>query len=178
MTTYKEIFGKPVKVLSSDPSNETEGQIWYNSTSGKSYMYYENSGNRAWILFADPTVSDGVIGYSGSAGYSGSQGSISPRMVSILNAQAGSEATLIFTPAQITISEVKATIRGTSCNYAVKYASARNAAGTTVATENTTSNTTGSTPTISSAVIPANNYIWIEVSSAVSCDELAINVIF
>jgi hypothetical protein len=34
MTTYKEIFGKPVKVLSSDPSNETEGQVWYNSSSG------------------------------------------------------------------------------------------------------------------------------------------------
>ena len=32
MTTYKEIFGKPVKVLSSDPANETEGQIWYNTT--------------------------------------------------------------------------------------------------------------------------------------------------
>ena len=34
MTTYKEIFGKPIKVLSSDPANETEGQVWYNSTSG------------------------------------------------------------------------------------------------------------------------------------------------
>ena len=35
MTTYKEIFGKPVKFLSTDPDNtEAEGQIWYNSTSG------------------------------------------------------------------------------------------------------------------------------------------------
>jgi len=35
MTTYKEIFGKPVKSLSTDPTNtEAEGQIWYNSTSG------------------------------------------------------------------------------------------------------------------------------------------------
>ena len=33
MTTYKQIFGKPVKVLSSDPANEAEGQVWYNSTS-------------------------------------------------------------------------------------------------------------------------------------------------
>ena len=35
MTTYKEIFGKPVKTLATDPDNtEAEGQIWYNSTSG------------------------------------------------------------------------------------------------------------------------------------------------
>jgi hypothetical protein len=35
MTTYKELFGKFVQNLSSDPtSTDAEGQIWYNSTSG------------------------------------------------------------------------------------------------------------------------------------------------
>ena len=34
MATYKQIFGKQIKFLSSDPANEAEGQIWYNSTSG------------------------------------------------------------------------------------------------------------------------------------------------
>jgi len=35
MTTYKEIFGKPVKVLSSDPTDAgAEGQLWYNTTDG------------------------------------------------------------------------------------------------------------------------------------------------
>ena len=34
MATYKQIFGKQVKFLSSDPTNESEGQIWYNSTTG------------------------------------------------------------------------------------------------------------------------------------------------
>jgi len=33
MATYKQIFGKQVKFLSSDPANEGEGQIWFNSTS-------------------------------------------------------------------------------------------------------------------------------------------------
>ena len=33
MATYKEIFGKQVKFLSTDPANAAEGQIWYNSTS-------------------------------------------------------------------------------------------------------------------------------------------------
>jgi hypothetical protein len=35
MTTYKELFGKAVKYLSTDPDNaQAEGQVWYNSTSG------------------------------------------------------------------------------------------------------------------------------------------------
>ena len=34
MTTYKEIFGKQVKNFSSDPANNAEGQIWFNTTSG------------------------------------------------------------------------------------------------------------------------------------------------
>jgi hypothetical protein len=36
MSTYKGIFGKTIKHLSSDPDNLTyEGQIWYNTTEGK-----------------------------------------------------------------------------------------------------------------------------------------------
>jgi|11BtaG_2_1085332.scaffolds.fasta_scaffold31269_1 hypothetical protein len=33
MTTYKEIKGTQIEVVSSDPSNPVEGQVWYNSTS-------------------------------------------------------------------------------------------------------------------------------------------------
>jgi len=35
MTTYKEIFGKQIKQLSTDPTDaEAEGQIWFNTTEG------------------------------------------------------------------------------------------------------------------------------------------------
>ena len=34
MTTYKEIIGTNIEVVSSDPSNPVEGQVWYNSTTG------------------------------------------------------------------------------------------------------------------------------------------------
>jgi hypothetical protein len=34
MTTYKEIFGKYIKNYSSDPTDDVEGQVWYNSTTG------------------------------------------------------------------------------------------------------------------------------------------------
>ena len=32
MTTYKEIKGTQIEVVSSDPSNPIDGQVWYNST--------------------------------------------------------------------------------------------------------------------------------------------------
>jgi hypothetical protein len=33
MSTYYQIFGGKINVLSSDPSNPVEGQMWYNTTS-------------------------------------------------------------------------------------------------------------------------------------------------
>jgi hypothetical protein len=41
MTTFKEIRGTTIEVVSSDPSNPEIGQIWYNSSSGtlKGYLY-------------------------------------------------------------------------------------------------------------------------------------------
>ncbi len=33
MTTYKEIKGTNIQVVSSDPSNPVDGQVWYNTTS-------------------------------------------------------------------------------------------------------------------------------------------------
>ena len=42
MTTFKEIRGTTIEVVSSDPSNPEIGQIWYNSSSGtlKGYMNF------------------------------------------------------------------------------------------------------------------------------------------
>ena len=34
MSTYREIVGKKIKKVSSDPSDGLDGQMWYNSTSG------------------------------------------------------------------------------------------------------------------------------------------------
>ena len=47
MATYREIHGKPIKSLSTDPSAETDaGQIWYNTVSNtfKSIINLE-----AWV---------------------------------------------------------------------------------------------------------------------------------
>ena len=34
MTTYREIVGKKIKKVTSDPSTGIDGQMWYNSTTG------------------------------------------------------------------------------------------------------------------------------------------------
>ena len=34
MSTYREIVGKKIKKVSSDPSSGLDGEIWYNSTRG------------------------------------------------------------------------------------------------------------------------------------------------
>ena len=45
MTTYKELFGKYVQNLASDPtSTDAEGQIWYNTTSGTFKTVYGGYG--------------------------------------------------------------------------------------------------------------------------------------
>ena len=35
MTNYRSLVGQKIKKVSADPSNPLEGQIWYNTTSGK-----------------------------------------------------------------------------------------------------------------------------------------------
>ena len=46
MATYKAIQGQTVQVLASDPgaSADTEGQIWYNSTTGLYKLVADDGG--------------------------------------------------------------------------------------------------------------------------------------
>jgi len=70
MTTYKEIFGKPVKFLGTDPSNaEAEGQIWYNSTSGsfKSVVVGESFSSASPLGTARYALARGTTGTQNSA---------------------------------------------------------------------------------------------------------------
>jgi hypothetical protein len=56
MTTFKEIRGTTIEVLSSDPSNPETGQIWYNSSSGTLKGYLLANVN-AWS--SAPTANNG-----------------------------------------------------------------------------------------------------------------------
>ena len=41
MTTYKEIKGTDITVVSSDPSNPVTGEVWYNTTTQKLKGYQQ-----------------------------------------------------------------------------------------------------------------------------------------
>jgi len=78
MTNYTGIQGQNILIVSSDPSDPTEGQIWYNSTSNllKGYQFaagaWATGGNLNTARF-EPAL--GVIGIQTSAlgigGYTG-----------------------------------------------------------------------------------------------------------
>lgn len=162
------------------PANPAGGQIWYDTKTGKSYMYFIVSGYGHWVLFADPTISDGGQGYSGSAGYTGSRGTISPRSLVFLSPGSGDEQTLFYADRSFELTEVRGVIRGgTSVNISVVYAPSRSGTGTVASTGTITSSTSGDTLTVSSSTIPANNYVWVEISSPVGIiNELQVNLLF
>lgn len=150
------------------PANPTDGQIWFDSKTGKSYIYYTNpaTSQSQWILQSDPTVTDGDTGYTGSIGYTGSQGSVSPRFISMSSPATAQEKTLMYVHEAINVQLVKACIvDGTNVQYDLKYGSDRSSAGTVIASETTSNTTSGSTPTIAAAAIPAGSWIWVELVS-------------
>ena len=162
------------------PSSPAGGQIWYDTKTGKSYMYYIVSGYGHWVLFSDPTIADGNEGFTGSQGYTGSRGTISPRGLVFISPQPNDEQTLLFTNAALTVSEIRGVIRaGTDVEIDVKYATSRNLTGTTIASGTIANNSTGATLTVSNASVPANSYVWCEVTAVNGLvDEFHLNVLF
>lgn len=179
--TGKGYTGSAGAVTQSDsaPVSPTGGQIWYDTATGKAFIWYIISGNGQWVLFSDPTVTDGDTGYTGSRGYSGSRGTISPRIINFLTPSSLDEVTVFYTPSQLTVSEVRGIIRGsTDITYTLNYGN-RNAAGTVIATDTVTSTTIGDIAVISNSVIPANSWVWCEVTSVNgSINEFSLNLTF
>ena len=165
------------------PANPTAGQIWYNSNTGKSYIYYTNpsTSQSQWVLQADPTVSDGDRGYSGSVGYTGSQGVYGPRVISFQAPDSGDQQTLMYTDRQMIVSEVRSIVNypGSSVSMSLKYDSDRSSSGTLITSGTINSTTSGNVGSISNATIDAGRWIWAEVTTPLGLvDEVSINVSF
>ncbi len=94
------------------------------------------------------------------------------------------DISLFFTDTAITISKMVAVLIGTtpSVTWTIRYASDRSATGTEVVTSGTTttSTTTGSVITsFNSASIPANSFVWLEVTAVSgTVDSLNVNIIY
>ena len=128
------------------------------------------------------TVTATTAGPQGAIGATGSTGAAGPpKSLTIAYPVAGDNLTLFYTQASTTLTQVAAILLGTSTpsvTYTLKYAANRSAAGTAATTSTTvTSTTTASTATLQNMPIPANNFLWLEVS-AISANptELSITV--
>jgi hypothetical protein len=65
MAAYTGIQGQNILIVSSDPANPTEGQIWYNSTTNL-LKGYANVVTNAWASGGDLGTARYVLGGSGT----------------------------------------------------------------------------------------------------------------
>jgi hypothetical protein len=115
------------------------------------------------------TVTATSVGPQGSTGATGATGAAGPpKSLTIAYPVVGDNLTLFYTQTGTTLTQVAAVLLGTSTpsvTYSLKYAANRSAAGTAATTSTTvTSTTTASTATLQNMPIPANNFLWLEVS--------------
>jgi hypothetical protein len=79
MTTYKEINGTDITVVSSDPSNPVTGEVWYNTATQKLKAYQQVLGN-AWSTGGNMnTARNGIRGtgtQTAALGFGGNDGSL------------------------------------------------------------------------------------------------------
>ena len=116
------------------------------------------------------TVTATSVGPPGATGATGATGAAGPpQSLTVAYPVAGDNLTLFYTQASTTLTQVAAILVGTSTpsvTYSLKYAANRSAAGTAATASTTvTSTTTASTATLQNMPIPANNFLWLEVSA-------------
>jgi hypothetical protein len=51
--------GGSIEITSSAPSDPSEGDLWYDNTTGKTYIYYVSESVEQWVLQSDPTYNPG-----------------------------------------------------------------------------------------------------------------------
>jgi hypothetical protein len=119
------------------------------------------------LLVSSDDVQLVITGENGPQGASGAPGP--PKSLTIAYPVAGDNLTLFYTQSNTTLVQVAAILRGSSSpsvTYSLRYAANRSSAGT-AATGSTTvsSTTTAAIATLQNMPIPANSFLWLEISS-------------
>ena len=65
MTTYKKIYGQNIQIVSSDPSNPTLGQIWYNTSTNKLKGFRASAGG-VWSTGTDMNTARSEMATAGT----------------------------------------------------------------------------------------------------------------
>lgn len=110
-----------------------------------------------------PSGPQGPIGPAGPAGVPGP-----PKAITIAQPKPNDQFTLFYTQQSTVLTQVLAVVRGVSANvgFELRYGSDRSAVGTLATVpENVTNTTTGEPIAIQNMPIPADNFLWIAVTS-------------
>jgi hypothetical protein len=51
--------GSTIEIAGSAPASPSEGDLWYDNTTGKTYIYYVSESIEQWVLQSDPTYNPG-----------------------------------------------------------------------------------------------------------------------
>lgn len=131
------------------------------------------AGSSATITNAG-TATNAILDFAiprGDKGDKGDTGPMGPKSATILNPTSPDKIGLLFTTSSQTISRIQSVITGSgspSVTYTLNYGTDFSATGTAVVTGGITANstTTGiSTTSFNNATVPANNYLFISISS-------------
>lgn len=137
--------------------------------------------NGTTVIVNQPKVSTVKIAKEGPQGQKGDSGSPGPpKSITIAQPKPGDQFTLLYTQVATTFTQVIALVRGISASAAfeLRYGADRSSAGTLATVPLTVSNvTTGELAEIQNMPIPANNYVWIVVTSVTSqTEELNVSI--
>ena len=89
-----------------------------------------------------------------------------PRSITIVGPLVGDSFTLFRTSRETTIASAVALVSGGSVTYELRYAADRTTAGTLATISDVvTSTTTGDSATVQNQPIPADRYVWIEITA-------------
>lgn len=71
--------GGAITVSDTAPTSPTSGQLWYNSSSGRTYLYYEDGSSNQWVEIGSAAISptgnyDGGLSNSNFGGIAGLDG--------------------------------------------------------------------------------------------------------
>jgi len=136
---------------------------------------YPDTGEQAF-LDADHTKLDGIS--------AGADVTTVIKAITVEDPTSSEDITMFFTPIAITITEMRAVVRGTSpsVTWTIRHhATDRSNAGNEVVTggTTTTSESTGSDVTsFNDATIPADSYVWLETTAeSGTTDELSVTIV-
>lgn len=71
--------GAAFAISSTPPSNPSVGQGWFDSTTGKTYVYYEDIDSSQWVEITGTPGPRGLQGLAGADGATGPQGETGPQ---------------------------------------------------------------------------------------------------